>query len=245
MDTEEAGFRSLRRRQTTKGVVVSIAEDAVLVDVGTKSEGIIHRDELAEEGEEIPTLVYGQEILVHVIEPESPQGPVLSLRRARREQAWSDMEALVSSGEYIMAPVVDHNRGGAILDVRGIRGFVPLSQLASLGPSRQPSEQTDDTQDRLAQLHGQRLTLKVLEADRTQNRLILSERAAADEARTLRRGELLAELQVGQDSPAAFAASPALGLSSTSAGPTDSSISQRFPMIGPRTLDVCSRLGKR
>ena len=201
MDAEESGFKSLRRRQVIKGVVVSVGEDAVLVDVGSKSEGIVPREELAEEGEEVPTLTYGQEILVHVIEPESPQGPVLSLRRARREQSWGDMEKLAGTNETLTAVVVDHNRGGAILDVRGLRGFVPLSQLVSLASSSRQShdqEGGDDTQDRLARLHGTQLTLKVLEADRTQNRLILSERAAADDQRARKREELLAELQPGQ-----------------------------------------------
>jgi small subunit ribosomal protein S1 len=198
MDAQEAGgFRSLRRRQTTKGVVVSVREDAVLVDVGAKSEGIIPREELAEAGEEIPELTYGQEILVQVLEPDSRDGPVLSLRRARREQAWVDLEVLGRENAIITAVVVDHNRGGAILDVRGLRGFVPLSQLSSLPPPSQ-SEGGDDTQQRLAQIHGQRLTVKVLEADQTQNRLILSERAAGDELRAQRRAELLTQIEPGQ-----------------------------------------------
>ncbi len=199
MDAEEAGgFRSLRRGQTATGVVVSIREDAVLVDVGLKSEGVIPRQELFESDEEEPDLHIGQEILVHVIQPDSPEGPILSLRRARRERAWADMEHLTTSGGTIEAPVVDHNRGGALLDVRGLRGFVPLSQLTSLAPAAQPTGEGDDTQERLAALHGQRLKVKVLEANQSQNRLILSERAADQEARAERREELLRDLEPGQ-----------------------------------------------
>lgn len=198
MDAQDARVKSLQRRQTVKGVVVSVSEDTVLVDVGTKSEGYIPPDELAEEGEERPHLEYGQEILVQVLEPESHQGPVLSLKRAQRDQAWVDMEAYVETGQVVSAAVVDHNRGGALVDVRGLRGFIPLSQLASLGPPGQSSENGEDTQDRLARLHGQRLNLKVLEASRQQNRLILSERAAEQEQRALRRAEVLADLQPGQ-----------------------------------------------
>ena len=197
MDAQEAGgFRTLRRRQTTKGVVVSVREDVVLVDVGAKSEGIIPREELAEQGEEAPELTYGQEILVQVLEPDSRDGPILSLRRARREQAWVDLDDLAKDGAIITAVVVDHNRGGAILDVRGLRGFIPLSQLSSLPPPSQSNG--EDTQERLAQLHGQRLTVKLLEADQSQNRLILSERAASDELRAQRRAELLAQIEPGQ-----------------------------------------------
>lgn len=197
MDSEDGGFRSLRRRQTTKGVVVSVSDEAVLVDVGAKSEGVIHREELSEEGETAPILEYGQEIMVEVLEPESPQGPILSLKRARREQAWVDMKHYISSGEVIVAPVVDHNRGGALLDVRGLRGFVPLSQLVSLPPTGEPSD-GEDTQNRLARLHGRQLSVKVWEVDRDQNRLILSERAADQEERARRRTNLMAEIQPGQ-----------------------------------------------
>lgn len=197
MDAQDGGFRSLRRRQTTKGVVVSIGEDAVLVDVGTKSEGIIPREELAEQGDELPQLHYGQEVLVQVLEPESPQGPVLSLKGAARDQAWMDMEECIASGRVITAPVVDHNRGGALVDVRGLRGFVPLSHLASLPPGGSGPD-ANDTQDRLAQLIGRQLSFKVLEANRGQNRLILSERAADQEERARRRSQTLADLRPGQ-----------------------------------------------
>jgi small subunit ribosomal protein S1 len=198
LEGDAGGFRTLRRNQILKGTVVGMDPEFVLVHVGTKSEGMIPREELTEAGEEPPELQYEQEIFVHVLEPDSPRGPILSLRRARREQAWVDMEEYVRSGTPISAIVVDHNRGGALLDVRGLRGFVPLSQLVSLGPPQPGGEDSDDTANRLGQLHGQRLTVKVLEAERSHNRLILSERAAADEVRARRRAELLADLQPGQ-----------------------------------------------
>jgi small subunit ribosomal protein S1 len=201
MDAQESsGFRSLRRRQNVTGIVVSVAEDAVLVDVGTKSEGIVRREELSEDGDDAPELRYGQEVLVQVIEPESPQGPVLSLRLARREQAWVDMEALAAQGDTIEATVVDFNRGGAIADVRGVRAFIPISQLASLpGATLSPEGgQQDDTAGRLSQIVGRRLWFKVLEVDRSQNRLILSEKAAESERRDRRRQEMLGEIEQGQ-----------------------------------------------
>ncbi|GEM_PF-2867195 len=198
MDSEEAGFRSLRRRQTTSGIVVSIGEDALLIDVGTKSEGIVPREELAEFGEELPELHIGDEVMVQVLDPEGREGPILSLRRARREQAWVDMEHFATEGRTIEAPVVDHNRGGVLLDVRGLRGFVPISQLVSLSPASRQDDNGEDTQERLARLHGQRLNVKVLEVSSAQNRLILSERAAQQETRAQRRVKLLNELAPGQ-----------------------------------------------
>ena len=196
---EAGGFRTLRRHQTLKGTVVSVDAESVLVHIGTKSEGIIPRDELAEEGEDLPELRYEQEILVQVVEPDSPRGPILSLKRARREQSWVNMEEYARSGGTISAVVVDHNRGGALLDARGLRGFRATVTVGQPWPVwAKPQRMGDDTQERLGQLHGQRLVVKVLEAERSQNRLILSERAAADEAKAQKRTELLADLKPGQ-----------------------------------------------
>ncbi|HZT96443.1 MAG TPA: S1 RNA-binding domain-containing protein [Chloroflexota bacterium] len=195
MEAQEAGFRSLHRGQTTKGTVVSIADDAVLVDVGLKSEGIIRREELVENGDDLPDLHLGQEVFVQVLQPDSPSGPILSLRRARREQTWVDAQELAQTGGMVEGPVVEFNRGGAVLEIRGVRGFVPLSQLVSLPPAGQG--EGEDTERRLSELIGRRLRVKVLEANRQQNRLILSERAAVQEERAKRRAALLEEIRVG------------------------------------------------
>ncbi len=196
MEAQEAGFQALRRGQTTTGTIVSIADDAVLVDVGLKSEGIIRREELGENGDDLPDLKLGQEVIVQVLQPDSSNGPILSLRRARREQTWVDVEALAQNGGVIEGPVVDYNRGGALVEVGGIRGFVPVSQLASLPPAG--SGEGDETERRLAELVGKSLRVKVLEANHQQNRLILSERAASLEERARRKEDLMQELRPGQ-----------------------------------------------
>ena len=102
-----------------------------------------------------------------MIEPESPSRPGTVLEtRSPRTGLPLDMERMAGSDEIITASVEDHNRGGAILDVRGLRGFVPLSQLVSLAAGPRTTD-GEDTQARLAQLHGKILSVKVLEAHYT------------------------------------------------------------------------------
>lgn len=116
----------------------------------------------------------------------------------RRDPRWGELVEQRERGELLQAPVVEVNRGGAVVDV-GLRGFVPLSQLTSVGaleradpaaPARIP--------EGLRALVGRVLTLKVLEVDPQRDRLVLSEKAAALEQRRQRKARAAAELRPGE-----------------------------------------------
>ncbi|GAC1324911.1 MAG: hypothetical protein NVSMB22_14210 [Chloroflexota bacterium] len=192
-------FRSLRRGETVEGTVVRVDADEVLVDVGLKSEGVIPARELYSDPENGQDLKIGDRTLVYVMQPESSEGhAVLSLRRAQAERSWRDIEEVYNEGGIVEAPVVDFNKGGLIVDVRGIRGFVPVSQVLDLrNVSRQEGE-NEEVNQTLAAMNGRRLPLKVIEINRSRNRLILSERAAVQEQRTLRKDQLMDQLEAGQ-----------------------------------------------
>src|SRR5207247_7564132 len=141
-------------------------------------------------------LEVGDTVLALVVHPEGPQGhAVLSMRRARRARRLQEMSDKQRSGEVINAPVVEANRGGVVVDV-GVRGFVPLSQLASLGALERPSEGVA-VPEAVRALVGRDLTLKVIEVDEKRNRLILSEKAAQQALRRQRKAQAAAQLSVG------------------------------------------------
>src|SRR5947209_5551664 len=192
-------FRSVRRGETVEGTVVRVDQDEVLVDIGLKSEGVIPSREMYSESEDTPSLHVGDHALVYVLQPESAEGhAVLSLRRARAERSWREIEEIYNEGGIIEAPVVDHNKGGLIVDVRGIRGFVPVSQVLDLrNVGRQEGENEEITQA-LTQMQGRRLPLKIIEINRGRNRLILSERAAVQERRSQRKDQIIDQLEPGQ-----------------------------------------------
>ena len=192
-------FRSLRRGETVEGTVVRVDPDEMLVDVGMKSEGVIPSREFFSEGDDGPNLRVGDRTLVYVMQPEGQDGhAILSLRRARMERSWREIEELYHRGALIEGPVVDFNKGGLIVDVKGVRGFVPVSQVLDLrNVTRQEGENEEVTQT-LAAMNGRRLPLKIIEINRSRNRLILSERAAVQEQRTLRKDELMDQLEPGQ-----------------------------------------------
>lgn len=198
----EYAFRSLRRGETVEGTVVRVDQDEVLVDIGLKSEGIIPSRELYSEGEEGPELHIGDRTLVYVMQPEGHEGhAVLSLRRARLERSWREIEDLYHKSAIVEAPVVDFNKGGLIVDLKGIRGFVPVSQVLDLrNVARQEGENEEVTQTLVA-MKGRLLPLKIIEINRSRNRLILSERAAVQERRTQLKDELMDQLEPGQIRP--------------------------------------------
>jgi small subunit ribosomal protein S1 len=192
-------FRSLRRGETVEGTVVRVDQDEVLVDVGLKSEGVIPSRELYSEGEDAEPLHIGDRTLVYVVQPEGSEGhAILSLRRARMERSWREIEDLYHRGVIVDAPVVEFNKGGLIVDVKGVRGFVPVSQVLNLRNISRQEGENEEVSQALAGMSGQRLSLKIIEINRSRNRLILSERAAAQEQKTQRKDELIDQLQPGK-----------------------------------------------
>jgi small subunit ribosomal protein S1 len=193
-EEDERSLRPLRSGETIEGTVAGISGDEVLVDLGGRSAGVLSlRDANAALG---APLEPGDTVLALVVQPEGPQGnAVLSLRRARRARRWRELAQLQTSGDLIEAPVVDANRGGVVVDL-GVRGFVPLSQLASLGALERPTEGAA-VPESVRALVGKGLTLKVIEVDERRDRLILSEKAALQEQRRQRKARAAAQLQVG------------------------------------------------
>ncbi|HEX9044523.1 MAG TPA: S1 RNA-binding domain-containing protein, partial [Candidatus Limnocylindrales bacterium] len=199
---QDADIKSFKHGDVVEGTVVRIDKDEMLVDIGAKSEGVVSNRELyGRHAETQPQLNIGDTVLVYVLQPESQEGHVvLSLRRAGLERKWRSMQELFEAGTIIEAPVIDHNKGGLIVDC-GIRGFVPISQIVDF-PRRpqndQPRDAAQEIAEKLQPFVGRKLRLKILEVNRKANRLILSEKVALYEERREKRDELFSSLQVGQ-----------------------------------------------
>jgi ribosomal protein S1 len=184
---EEEAFKTPSHGDIVDGVVVRVDPDEVLVDIGAKAEGVISSKELGFRGEaDLQELEPGTQIKVYVLQPENEEGNVvLSLRRARAETTWLTAGEKQESGEVIDADVREQNKGGLIVNVLGLRGFLPSSQVARAYAGN------------LEHLVGQRIPIKILEVNRKRNRLIVSQKAAEDEDRARRREDLFSRLRVG------------------------------------------------
>ena len=196
LEAESLEYKSLRRGDILEGVVVGSDRDGMVVDVGTKSEGIVPPSEMHSLGpniEEWPKS--GDHILVYVMQPETPEGQVLlSLDRARGEKGWRVLQQRFDEGESFEVTVNGHNKGGLLVNVEGVHGFIPFSQSVS-AQSPAEGEETDAPAEAVV---GRTLLVKVIEINRARNRVILSERAAMQDWRALQKDRLLDELQEGE-----------------------------------------------
>jgi small subunit ribosomal protein S1 len=190
-----SGSKQHRRGDVVDGVVVRVDRDEVLVDIGAKSEAVVPLHEIPRSFMEGPSALHvGSEVLAYVLRGEDAEGRVeLSISRAQSERGWRELEKIKEQGSTIEGEILEHNKGGLIAGVLGVRGFVPLSQIADLRRSADES-----VEQRLEGLKGKKVLLKVIEINRRRNRLILSERAALQERRAREKERLLAELQPGE-----------------------------------------------
>ncbi|NLC57706.1 MAG: 30S ribosomal protein S1 [Armatimonadetes bacterium] len=180
-------FRPLTEGDIIKGTVVHIDREGVLVDVGTKSDGLIPPVELSREGAAAEDVVsIGDQIDVYVLDAEDQEGNlILSKKRADYEKAWYRIEEGFETGKMINAMVTDRVKGGLVVDL-GVRGFVPASHVGS-GKVRN-----------LEKYIGQSLPLKIIEIDRDRKRVVLSHRLAVEEERKQQREQLFESLAEGQ-----------------------------------------------
>lgn len=185
----ERSFPTLTEGDVVQGVVVHIDREGVLVDVGTKSEGIIRPNELSRDvnvpAESVVSV--GETISVYVMEAENQDGNlILSKKRADFEKAWERVQEAKEQNKTITAMVTDRVKGGLVVDL-GIRGFVPASHVGN-----------GSLKNNLERYVGQSIPLKVIEVDKERRKVVLSNRLAIEEERHSKKAETVASLQVGQ-----------------------------------------------
>ncbi len=180
------------------GVIVDKRPHELLVDIGFKSEGIVSGRELERVADDFSSLEIGDQLPVFILREDRDGNLQLSISRALAEQDWERAEELMQSQEIFEGQVESYNRGGVIVKVGQVRGFVPASQLSTTGMATSSTdEESTDTEERWASLVGEELKIKVIDIDRKRNRLILSERLAMREWRRQQKEQLLESLKEG------------------------------------------------
>lgn len=186
LDDYAGSMQELCEGDIVRGTVVQIDSDGAMVDVHTKSEGIIPRAEVEALGED--ELQVGQEVTVFVVRIEDEDGHlILSKRQADYERGWQEIIEAEKSGEVLEATVSEAVRGGLIVDLGTYgQGFVPASHVSTKRPKN------------LHRYVGQTLRLKVIEVDRRRKRVVLSHRLVQEEERRQQKEDTLQTLAEGQ-----------------------------------------------
>ncbi|MFQ5593764.1 MAG: 30S ribosomal protein S1, partial [Anaerolineae bacterium] len=195
LEEGEYDYQRPKRGEIRDGVILRKDADQILVDIGTKREGVVPSTDLEKLGPEaVAELEVGDQVSVYVLRPESRDGDVIiSINMARQMADWDEAEKLMREDVILEKEVTGFNKGGILVQVGNIQGFVPRSHIVDLSGRTTSAP----PQERLNQMIGRELPLKIIEVNRRQRRLILSERAAWREWRAEQKRRLLADLEVG------------------------------------------------
>ena len=178
-----------------EGEVVSVWKNKVLVDLGGIATGIIAGQEAHDSAGTVKELAPGDKVSAFVIEEENEDGlMVLSLRKASQQKTWDKFIRAYENNEAITVTASEANKGGLLLNIDGIKGFIPVSQLAPLHYPRVNGADSARILARLQKLVGIPLLVKIINMDIEGGKLILSERAAEAEERE----KCMDKLDVGQ-----------------------------------------------
>ena len=174
---------ALKRGENIKCVVVSVNDDVVTLDVGTKNEGTIHASEFATIGKELPAV--GDEIEAMVISAGGREGTRLSVLEGRRQELWQAVDTAVEAGQTLEATVLKEVKGGFRVDLGGLSAFMPRSEA--------------DVDARIAadQLIGKSCQVAIIEATHKPENIVVSRKQPMMKDVEEKRAKLFAKISVG------------------------------------------------
>ncbi len=183
----DSEIKGLAAGDVIDGIITTVKKNEVWVDLGARGVGIVMRREIGH-GQK---LELGQEITVSVIDPEIEDGQaLLSMKRAVKDLGWDEIKRLFDTQEIIEITPYDANRGGLLVELEGIRGFLPVSQLAAGHYPRVSGADKDEILQKLNSLTKEALRVRVLDVSRKDNKLIFSEKEAIKDDMQSRFSEL-------------------------------------------------------
>ncbi|HUS26844.1 MAG TPA: S1 RNA-binding domain-containing protein [Nevskiaceae bacterium] len=187
---EGSEVKRLETGEVIEGVVSSVKKHEVWIDLGSKGVGVVMRREIGH-GQQ---LELGQKVTVSVIDPELDEGhALLSMKRAAKDRGWDELRRIFEAQEIVEVVAYDANRGGLLVELEGIRGFLPVSQLAAGHYPRVSGADKDEILQKLNALVNKPIRVRVLDVSRKDNKLIFSEKEAVKDDMQAR----FAELKVG------------------------------------------------
>lgn len=183
------------RGDLREGVIVEIRPTELLVNVGSKRDGVVPQSDLAKlDPEFVKNLREGQTVDVVVAkQPEDDSVFLLSIADAQQKRDWLIAEQLLESGEITTRKVVGFNKGGLTVEFNHLRGFVPASHVIDMPRNLNEDQRRDEFEEHI----GDEMRLKVIEVDPKRRRLVMSQMLAEREYRSAQREELFKTLTVG------------------------------------------------
>ncbi|HUD10388.1 MAG TPA: S1 RNA-binding domain-containing protein [Candidatus Saccharimonadales bacterium] len=188
----EHDVKPLQVADVLEGVITSVKKHELWVDLDANGVGVVMRREI---GYGQP-LEVGQNVTVSVVEPELEEGyALLSMKRAAKDRGWDELQHIHEDQEIIEILPYDANRGGLLVELEGIRGFLPVSQLAAGHYPRVSGADKDEILQKLHALINKPIRVRILDVSRKDNKLIFSEKEAIKDDMQAR----LTDLKIGNE----------------------------------------------
>ena len=182
--------------EIVEGVFLERQGNRIFIDLGPIGTGIIYGREYYAAQDIIKNLRAGDQVNSKVVETDNEEGYIeLSLKDAGEEQRWVELKKLMQTGEILELPALEANRGGLIVELKNIKGFLPASQLSSKNYPRVDGGDKEKIFQELQKLIGQKLKMRVLDVDPRENKLIFTEKDSSQEAAR----EIFAKFKIGEE----------------------------------------------
>ena len=185
-------IQQLKPGDVVEGTVLSVKKHEAWIDLGANGVGVVMRREIGP-GQDLEK---GSSVTVSVVDPEMEEGhALLSMKRAAKDKGWDELQTIFENKETLQVKAYDANRGGLLIELEGIRGFMPVSQLSADHYPRVSGADKDEIMQKLTALVKQTLTVRILDINRKENKLIFSEKEAVKDDMQ----ERFAKLAVGEE----------------------------------------------
>lgn len=165
-----------------EGTIISAGKNEVYVDIEGIGLGVVRGRELFDESIRLATLKAGDKVFASVVEPENKDGNIeLSFRQAGQERVWQTLSDRLKSKEIIKTKILEANKGGLMVEVNGVIGFLPVSQLSSEHYPRVEEGDKVKILEVLKTYVNQIFDVQIITADPAEEKLIVSEKAVSEE----------------------------------------------------------------
>ena len=180
-------FYGFRRGEVVEGIITERSKKTIWVDIGTKTEGLILDKVIKAAKDFVEQLKVGDKVTVVIYQPESDNGhPLLSFKKTLNDYLWVEFDEKLKNGEPIKVRGKEINRGGLVVETKGVAGFIPTSCFSATFIGNPAS------------LINRDFEAKIIEVDKEKNRLILSEKAVSEQGLIKEQEEILKKIKIGE-----------------------------------------------
>ena len=188
---EDQSIKSINAEDVVEGTIIAKDRRELWLDLGPHGTGVVTGREVEHSAKDMQV---GDVVSASVLDPEDEGGYViLSLKKVAKEKGWNELEERFKNKEVFGIVPFDANKGGMLIEIDGVRGFLPVSQLSAENYPRVTGADKDEILHRLNTLVGRTLMVRILDIDRRESKLIVSEKEAQ---REFTQGKI-AEFKVG------------------------------------------------